>query len=223
MPTARPLARSTIHLQHAHVLAEARPEELAALVLAEPVDAEDARRVRDLAAELQPVVEVVGHVVAAERQHRERVAPHLPDRPGGRGRRLRAHRRGQVDAVGPVERLVDQRDRVAAPAAEDERRDRHALRVVPVGVDRRALADRRGEARVRMRRRCVRSPGVQSLPCQSISCAGGSSVMPSHHTSPSSVSATLVKIVFARIDAMAFGFELVRRARARRRRSRPRG
>jgi hypothetical protein len=32
-------------LEHAHVLAEARPQELAVLVLAEPVDAEDARRV----------------------------------------------------------------------------------------------------------------------------------------------------------------------------------
>jgi len=37
--------------------------------------------------------------------------------------------------------------------------------------------------------------GVQSLPRQSMRCAGGSLVMPSHHTSPSSVSATLVKIV----------------------------
>lgn len=35
--------------------------------------------------------------------------------------------------------------------------------------------------------------GVQSLPFQSVRCAGVSSVMPSHHTSPSSVSATLVK------------------------------
>src|SRR5262245_43993452 len=35
--------------------------------------------------------------------------------------------------------------------------------------------------------------GVQSLPCQSTTCAGGV-VRPSHHTSPSSVSATLVKI-----------------------------
>ena len=38
------------------------------------------------------------------------------------------------------------------------------------------------------------SAGVQSLPCQSIRWAGACSVMPSHHTSPSSVSATFVKI-----------------------------
>src|SRR2546425_12996001 len=49
--------------------------------------------------------------------------------------------------------------------------------------------------------------GVHDFPCQSMRCAGGSFVMPSHHTSPSSVSATLVKITFARSVSMAFGFD----------------
>src|SRR5215470_14077355 len=47
--------------------------------------------------------------------------------------------------------------------------------------------------------------GVQGCPRQSVSCAGGASVMPSHHTSPSGVSATFVKMVSARIAAMQFG------------------
>src|SRR5262245_16376246 len=47
--------------------------------------------------------------------------------------------------------------------------------------------------------------GVQSWPRQSIRCAGFSLVMPSHQTSPSSVSATLVKMVLARIDVIALG------------------
>jgi hypothetical protein len=47
--------------------------------------------------------------------------------------------------------------------------------------------------------------GVQSLPCQSMAWAGGSFVIPSHHTSPSSVSAQLVKIVSCSIAFMAFG------------------
>ena len=47
--------------------------------------------------------------------------------------------------------------------------------------------------------------GVQSLPCQSMAWAGASPSMPSHQTSPSSVNATLVKIVFALIDSIAFG------------------
>src|ERR671935_555055 len=50
--------------------------------------------------------------------------------------------------------------------------------------------------------------GVQSLPFQSIACAGASSVSPSHQMSPSSVSAQLVKIVFSRTVATAFGLVL---------------
>src|SRR5208283_1717403 len=50
-------------------------------------------------------------------------------------------------------------------------------------------------------------PGVQSLPVQSIAWAGGVSVIPSHHTSPSSVSAVLVKIAFFAQLAIAFGLD----------------
>src|SRR6202521_5477660 len=50
--------------------------------------------------------------------------------------------------------------------------------------------------------------GVHFLPCQSMHSAGGSSVMPSHHTPPSGVSATLVKIEFVASVAIAFGFVL---------------
>src|SRR6202012_3953720 len=48
--------------------------------------------------------------------------------------------------------------------------------------------------------------GVQGLPCQSRHSAGGSSVMPSHQTPPSGVSATFVKIVLRDSAAIAFGF-----------------
>src|SRR5579871_6394050 len=48
--------------------------------------------------------------------------------------------------------------------------------------------------------------GVQRLPCQSRHSAGGSSVIPSHHTPPSGVSATLVKMVLLRSVAIALGF-----------------
>src|SRR5271165_7432706 len=47
--------------------------------------------------------------------------------------------------------------------------------------------------------------GVHFFPCQSRHSAGGSSVMPSHHTPPSGVSATLVKIVFFASVAIALG------------------
>src|SRR5277367_3286794 len=50
--------------------------------------------------------------------------------------------------------------------------------------------------------------GVQRLPRQSRHSAGGSSVMPSHHTPPSGVSAVLVKMVLRASDAMALGLVL---------------
>src|SRR5882762_10457628 len=50
--------------------------------------------------------------------------------------------------------------------------------------------------------------GVHLFPCQSRHSAGGSSVIPSHQTPPSGVSATLVKIEFVASVAMAFGFVL---------------
>src|SRR5437667_9689667 len=52
---------------------------------------------------------------------------------------------------------------------------------------------------------CLAIPGVHLLPCQSRHSAGGSSVMPSHHTPPSGVSATLVKIVLRDSVSIAFG------------------
>ena len=48
--------------------------------------------------------------------------------------------------------------------------------------------------------------GVQSLRRQSVQCSGGSEVMPSHQTSPSSVSAVFVNTVFLVRVSMAFGF-----------------
>src|SRR6266481_6256224 len=50
--------------------------------------------------------------------------------------------------------------------------------------------------------------GVHSLPCQSMHSAGGWSVMPSHQTPPSGVSATLVKMEFFESVAIAFGLVL---------------
>src|SRR6478609_1489512 len=50
--------------------------------------------------------------------------------------------------------------------------------------------------------------GVHRLPRQSRHSAGGSSVMPSHHTPPSGVSSTLVKMEFLARVVMAFGLVL---------------
>ena len=105
----------------------------------------------------------------------------------------------------PVERLVHERHHRGAPAAEQDRVDRHAGAGsshsgaidghCAAGVVKRAFGWAAG----------VSESGVQSSPRQSIACAGGSAVMPSHQTSPSSVRAQLVKIEFAATVAIALG------------------
>ena len=51
----------------------------------------------------------------------------------------------------------------------------------------------------------VPDSGVQVSPIQSVRRAGGSAVILSHHTSPSSLRATLVKMAFPQRVAMPFG------------------
>src|SRR5262245_63900709 len=48
--------------------------------------------------------------------------------------------------------------------------------------------------------------GVHGFPCQSVARVGGSSVIPSHQTSPSGVKAVLVKTEFPHNVCMALGF-----------------
>src|ERR1051326_8693259 len=66
-------------LQNAHVFAEAWPHEFTVSVLAEPVHMEDPRRFGQAALHLDPVTEVIAHVIAAERQHRHGIAANLAD------------------------------------------------------------------------------------------------------------------------------------------------
>ena len=135
-------------LQHAEVFAVAGPEELAVFVAAEPIDVEDPRRILQAAAEVEPMAEVVAHVVAAERQHGERIAADLAELAEGGGGHFGTHRGGRVNAEGPVESLRHQRHRGAAATAEDEGFDRHTLRIVVGRIGRRALRHRRGEAAI---------------------------------------------------------------------------
>ena len=99
----------------------------------------------------EPVREVVSHVVAAERQHGEGVAPQVAHRAGLGGRGLRRHDGAEEHAVLPVVRLEDKRDDAGAAAAEEDGADRHAGRVLPLGGDSRVLGGRGGEAGIGMR------------------------------------------------------------------------
>ena len=138
-------------LEHAQVVAEARPQEAAVVIRAEPVDVEDLRCVRQLLAHVEPVLPVVGHVVAAERAHGHRVAAHNAHGAGRGGRRLGRHRRADEHTVRPVAGLVDQRGGLCAAAAEDDRADRHAGALEEFLADARAVLRRGGEAAVRVR------------------------------------------------------------------------
>ena len=137
-------------LEDAHVLCVAGPEEAAVLVLAEPVDVEDARGDGERALHFDPVAEVVSHVVAAEGQHGHGVAADPACGRAGCGGGLRAHGCAGVDAGGPVEGLVDERDGGGAAASEDDGGDRDSVGVLPVGIDRGALRGGRGEAAIGM-------------------------------------------------------------------------
>ena len=135
-------------LKDAHVLAKTGPEVFAVGAFAEPVHMEDAREVGEEAAHFDPVVEVMPHVIAAEGEHGHGVAPDPADRAGGGGGGLAAHGGAHVDAVDPIEGLVDERHGGGAAAAEDDRADGDAVGVVPVGVDAGALAGGGGEAAI---------------------------------------------------------------------------
>ena len=108
---------------------------------------------------------VVAGVVTQERQHGHRVAAH---RANGafRCRGLFTAQGGADEyTVLPVAGLRHQRHRRLAPATEQDRRNRHALGIIPFRCQRGALRHRRAVARVRMRRRVIRGGRpVLSLP-----------------------------------------------------------
>src|SRR5215471_612251 len=93
--------------QHAHVLSETRPREGTSIVGAKPVDAEDARRMRNCLAHREPMLEIVADVITAEGEHRERIAPYFADLAARGSGRLRSHRRGLVNAVFPARSFDD--------------------------------------------------------------------------------------------------------------------
>ena len=213
-------------LEHPAVLAEARPQELAVLVLAEPVDPE----------ELGQLVGVGGLADrrASGRSSRpccsRRTAAWRTGRGAARRRCRRRRRSSPSDMIEPRNTPCSQSKASVTSGTLVARRPPKRMAeigtpvgVLPLGGDRRALRGRGGEAGVGVGGRACRDSGVQSLPFQSMRCAGGSSVMPSHHTSPSSVRATLVKMVLPSSDAHRVGVGRRRRCRGRRRRSRPRG
>ena len=69
---------------------------------------------------------------------------------GGRGC-FRSHGGAQVNTVRPIKRFMNERHRIAAAAAENDRADWHASAFFDIGIDRGIVAHWRGEPAVRMR------------------------------------------------------------------------
>src|SRR5262252_135781 len=80
-------------LQHAHVLAEARPDKISVLVFAKPIHVKNLRRSIQQTLHQDPVTEIIAHVIATERQHGHWVAPYFADGAEGRRGHFRSHRR----------------------------------------------------------------------------------------------------------------------------------
>ncbi len=97
--------------------------------------------------------QIVAHVVANERKHRHWIT--ADGAHGGilGGGSFAAEGCADVDAVNPVEGLINKRHHRAAPPAEDEGADLDPRRVIGGAVEHRVIAHRRGEPAVGMRRR----------------------------------------------------------------------
>src|SRR5271157_3485988 len=147
--------------QHTAVLAESGPEELAVLVGAEPVHVIDLRELgAGPGADPEIVGEVVAHVVAAEGEHRHRVAAKFSDFAGGGRGGFAARSRPQKRSVLPTERLGHEWNNPSSAATEKNCVDRHTLGVLPLRSNHGALPCRNGEAAIGMScfARTIRSP-----------------------------------------------------------------
>ena len=122
---------------------------------------------------------VVAHVVADEGKHGHRVAADLADVAEGGGGHFGTHRSADVYAVRPVAGLEDEGHGGGAAAAEQDRGEGNAFRVLPFGVDRRALGGGSGEACVRVSALAatVRGP-VIALPVDGVGGSGAVHAFP---------------------------------------------
>ena len=137
--------------QHTHIFTKARPRKITGFILTEPVHVENARGLREIALHINPMPEIIAHVVPAEGQHRHRIATHFANRTRRCGRHLGTHSCANINPAAPVKRLINERHRGRAPTAKNKGTDRHAGGTLPVGVHRRTLRRGRSEARVRVR------------------------------------------------------------------------
>src|SRR5271165_4082539 len=137
--------------EDAAVFAIAGPQKLSILVLAKPVHVENLwQRCIRLGSHLEPVGEVVPHVIAAKRKHGHRVVTQATNLSGDGGSGFAADNGAEEGAMLPVEGFSDQRNNAFAASTEEDGVDRHTFGVLPFGSDRRALTRVDCEPRIGM-------------------------------------------------------------------------
>src|SRR5205085_5614489 len=100
--------------------------------------------------DLEPMLEVLAHVVSAEGQHRHWVTPHLADSTNSGGGHFRAHGCADIRPMFPIACLKDERHGVAAPPPENDGTDGNAAAILNTGLEHRVIPHRSGEPAVRM-------------------------------------------------------------------------
>ena len=94
------------------------------------------------------MLEIVAHVVAAERLHRERITPQIADRADIGCRGFRGSCRTQKYTVIKTVGFIDQGHDTRASSAENKNINGHAFGLFPIRADDRTLRGRRGETGV---------------------------------------------------------------------------
>ena len=97
------------------------------------------------------MLEIIADVVSTERQHRHRIAADLSDSARRGGGCLGGHGGAEVNAVSPIERLINQWHRITAASAENDGADGNAFAFFNIDVESRIIAHRRGKPAIRMR------------------------------------------------------------------------
>src|ERR1700732_2814084 len=113
---------------------------------------ENLRRILNLTSHVEPMPEIIAHVVTTKGKHGHGIAPGDSHGAGGSSRSFRGKSRADKYAVLPVARLIYQRGDMRPPAAEDNRGYRYAFGIFPMGRNRRRLSGRDRVARIRLRR-----------------------------------------------------------------------
>ena len=125
--------------KHAHIFPKPWPSEPPVRIFTEPVNLKNVGSMLNKLAHLQPMLEIISNVVTTKRNHREWVSTDNTYLANNGSSRLRSHRGGLIDSILPIEGLNNQGRRVSTTAAEQKRRNRNSVGIIPLRIKRRAL------------------------------------------------------------------------------------